>query len=488
MLSFDPPDLRDELAAAIDVWKQQIDISEDYDFSEDVVDVTKSDFDPAEYEDRTVTYGSEFDLGLPKWEDVARVTYGRFIELARELSGAALKENRECWTERRYLLRVDAANDQTTRFMLHTLPDAESEAEQQLQEEYLELVREVETMSAKLREMFDEGIDRYDERFDEELWETYQQATQQRRKLTEKVEGATRRYCSAGVSLDGQDIMCSLTEGFTVFGAAVAASGNYDKDLPPVIWDLFIEVRYRRSLPRDTARYVADSYMFELSSTLGLEFEVSPRPTLENEDLYSESELRASTTRLRPLLLGKGMPELLKLYTRAVAASDDEVRILYFAKVIEYVSQTVVRQRATEAIRAKLLSPRALNPDASFITELQAALEEQRVLRKDREAMKQTLIACCDVGELSRVAPPFLSKLYGVSASDPPKRKDEALAEVGYVLSATRNSVAHAKANYEPTGEECPGEQLAAFAECAKQAAQQAVRWYHSRSEDLRVL
>ena len=119
---------------------------------------------------------------------------------------------------------------------------------------------------------------------------------------------------------------------------------------------------------------------------------------------------------------------------------------------------------------------------------MQAIVEQQRGLRKDREAVKQAAIACCDASELSHVAPLFLSKLRGVPPQDPPKKKEEALAEPGASLYATRNRIAHAKANYEPTGEECPGEQLAAFAGCAKLAAQQAVRWYHSRSEDARVL
>ena len=254
------------------------------------------------------------------------------------------------------------------------------------------------------------------------------------------------------------------------------------------MWDLFVEVRYQPPISLDTARYVADAYLFELSSTLGLEFEVDPRPTLEDVEWYPEGEPQVSNARLRPLLLGKGMPELLKLYNRALAASNDEVRILYFAKVIEYVSQTVVRQQATEAIRAKLLSPRAVSPDAGYVAELQAVVEQQRVFRKDREAMKQTVVTCCEASELSRVAPPFLSKLRGVSPSDPPKKKEEALAQLGYSLSATRNWVSHAKANYERTGEECPEGQLDTFAECAKLAAQQAVRWYHSRPEEVRVL
>jgi hypothetical protein len=504
VLKFDPPELQDQLLAAIETWKQKIDITREDDFwddlddfsddtvvnfSDDIVDVTDAGFNAADYPDQTITCESEFHLGLPEWEGTARVTYGEFIELARELSSAELIENRECLTEHRYLLRVAPANDQTVSYLWQTLPEPNSDVVARLQEKYVKRSREADALFAKLREMDDASSDGEDQQLDKDLLDAWRDASSRRNELSEKIRSRAPRYCSLRVSLDSEDATCALTEGFTVFGAAVAAAGDYSKDFQPVGDDLFVEVHYQRPVALDTARYVADAYLFELSSSLGLEFKKDPRPTLEELEWYPEGEPRIPNARLRPLLLGKGMPDLLRLYNRAVAASDDETRILYFTKVVEYVSQTVVKQQATEAIRAKLLSPRSLSPDAAFVAELQAVVEEQRVLfRKDREALRQTVIICCEASEVSKVAPPFLSKLRDFSHSDKPKDKEDALAELGYSLSATRNSVAHAKANYEPTGEECPQKQLAAFAECAKVAAQQTVRWYHSRPEDTRIL
>lgn len=61
------------------------------------------------------------------------------------------------------------------------------------------------------------------------------------------------------------------------------------------------------------------------------------------------------------------MSEVLGLYNKAIAADDLDIKILYFSKVIEYVSQTVIRINATEAIRRKLHTKNALNPDSRFI-------------------------------------------------------------------------------------------------------------------------
>lgn len=37
--------------------------------------------------------------------------------MARELAGATLADNRECLTERRYLLRVSPANDEAINYL-----------------------------------------------------------------------------------------------------------------------------------------------------------------------------------------------------------------------------------------------------------------------------------------------------------------------------------------------------------------------------------
>jgi hypothetical protein len=134
-----------------------------------------------------------------------------------------------------------------------------------------------------------------------------------------------------------------------------------------------------------------------------------------------------------------------------------------------------------------LQSPAALNPSANYILELEALFAEESTYRKDREAVALTACTCCEATELAKVCPPFLKELRNVSGSTKRKEKDAALATFAKALYSTRNSIAHAKANYDPTGDECPREELAAFSRCAKVAAQQVVRWYAARPEAERV-
>jgi hypothetical protein len=426
MLRFDPPELCEDLAKAIELWKRKVKPRRENDFSDDLVDVTLANFDPAGHEDRTITPSNEFGLFLPEWEDTKMISYGGFVELAKELERARLIGRYACWTGLRYLLRVAPVNDRTFAHFSRLLPEPESEQERDDQLAYVEWDREQKARWAKLVPLLDRGIYKGDEGFDEGLSAAWEEASQKTVELAQKVDKPTKRYLTMPVSHDGIDATCSLTAGFTIFGVEVAASGEYDDDFPPILLgEWFVEVRFRGGhLSDDTARYVADAYLFELSSSAGLDFEVDPRPDLDYEDAEDPDWRSSYDARLRPLMLGMGMPELLRLYNKAAAATDDEVKVLYFAKVIEYVSQTVVKQRAYEAIRAKLLSPRSLSPDAAFVAELQTVVEEQRSFRKDREAVRQAMIACCEARDLSLVAPPFLKKLRGISHEDPPKQSN----------------------------------------------------------------
>lgn len=53
---------------------------------------------------------------------------------------------------------------------------------------------------------------------------------------------------------------------------------------------------------------------------------------------------------------------------------------------------------------------------------------------------------------------------------------------------STRNRVAQVKVSYEPTGKECPGEQITDLAECAKLTVLHLVRWCHPRYVATQVL
>lgn len=132
-----------------------------------------------------------------------------------------------------------------------------------------------------------------------------------------------------------------------------------------------------------------------------------------------------------------------------------------------------------------MLTQRALDPDAEFIKELGQLYEDNKVYKKDRDAIKVTISTCCEPMELQKVVPKcVLSKWNGHISNG---NADKALQDLSFCIASTRNSIAHAKANYESTGGEAPEEDYDQLAKCMRICAQQVIRWYSGRHESQRL-
>lgn len=263
----------------------------------------------------------------------------------------------------------------------------------------------------------------------------------------------------------------------------------WDKYNPPVqLDDVWIEVTHEPGADKDAAIAVIQAYLFELHASLGVEYSESPRPTGDVEYPEDEeiSDLILKAEKLRPLLLGQGLPTLLQEFNRGYGPQNSEAALLCYVKCIEYVAATVVREKQYEDLRKRLLSREALNPNADYLDGLLRLFEENRVFARDAEALKLSVERCCDSVPMAPHAPKYLRRLAAVSTQSGSDDRKSALSDLADALTATRNQLAHAKANYKSTGKECPPEQIDSLVACAKLAAEQCIRWYAARSPELR--
>ena len=429
MYTFEPPDLEKRLTEAIHVYRKILGEEPDSLF-DDTVQPSESDPEGNSF---LLNPQSLLSLYLPHCETFER-SCEQFLDLVDELEGANIEQNLECWTKTRLLLRIAPA----------------IEHEQQFFEDII-------------------GVGVWRPKIDAD------------------------KLFPIEVSVEGCAFRCLITGGLTPFGVLIAAGDDYHKFYPPVPDDeLFVEVSFEGFANKELIRNLAYAYLFEIST--GLKVDLLPHPW---PPIFAESDRPADITptekiRFRPLMIGKGITQIIYLYQKAVISSDPETQLLQFYKVFEHVSQTVVHLHLIQGTRGKLLSTSALNPDATFILELQALFEQHRNVTRDREAIKLTFKTCCEVTELSRVAPSFLKeKMPQLSdLTNVPKLKDrqDLLEKIGECIVATRNALAHSKAAYDSTGAECPSEELVEFIECAKVAAQQVIRWYDSQPQDLRIV
>lgn len=289
----------------------------------------------------------------------------------------------------------------------------------------------------------------------------------------------------------GRPASISLLSSSPHFGAAVVVKDHfYDKHNPPIGWEeSYIEVHHPHGATAEEANSLIQAYLFELNVTLGLEFFEAPRPVDFDSDYPEDEEISDLVQRarnMRPLLRGPGLPAVLSEFNVVNGSPGGQAALLAYVKCIEYVSATVVREKQYEDLRKRLLTKYALNPDAEFMDGLLVLFEENRVFSRDAEALRLSIERCCDPLPMKAHAPPFLRAFSKIAPSSSAEQRKQALVELASALSASRNQLAHAKANFRTTGKECPPEQLPGLVACARIAAEQCIRWYASRSEDLR--
>lgn len=297
------------------------------------------------------------------------------------------------------------------------------------------------------------------------------------------------------VTSKDQHMTTSICSGPCPFNYWITKANSYSKYVPPFLEDdLFVNFASDAPLGVGEVELSLNAYLFELSTSAGLDFEHS---TFRDADAHFDEELAfhdeseaiddLGNARIRPPKDEPDLDPLYLLYIRANASADIEFAILTHIKCIEYVSQSAIRIQAHDEIRTRLESPGALNPNAAFLDALINLVEEQKVLRKDSEAIRLTIAQCCDLSELVSLAPRFLKNLGSLKDSGSIEKRLVALQDLSNAVIATRNQMAHAKASYRLTGQECPPAELQAFSKLVQRVAEQAIRWFSRLKPEQRV-
>lgn len=297
--------------------------------------------------------------------------------------------------------------------------------------------------------------------------------------------------------INNKSISCSLVKGFTMYGLIRHYKKDYGEYYGSVIdTDVFIEIIYDEMLTKEEVNSIYNSFVFELSASHNINIVEEPRfSVLEMEDFNIELDTTKILS-LRPLLFGRGIDSILEIFNKGVSSTTNpEYSIIQYSKVLEYVSQTVIREELNTEIFKKLDSPIALNPDANYIKELENLIVNlNKKYEIDRGAIKTTIKTCCDILNIIEYSPSYLDKVLNLKQNlEKPKADKERVLEAAYnqlsdSISDTRNHISHAKTNYVLNGLECPKEDYDNFARMTKTLAAQVIRWFSRVHEDSRVI
>lgn len=385
------------------------------------------EFNPSEFDDALITYSTEISLWVPETDENPQLTIRELIDLSKELETAIL-ENNTCYISQKRILQAIEPIEETKLLLMNSGGD----------------------------------------------W-------------------PNSRLFEQKIKLDTKEISIGIVNGFSPYSLIISKNGDYEDYLPPFNdEDYFVEICFTQPIEKEIIYDFIESYLFELNSSLNLRFRHRIRPIVDNyldfDEWQEKGENLINDFRLRPLIVGKGIKEVCNLFNRAISIEDFELRFFSLVKVIEYIAPTVIKRKANEQIRQRLLSADALNPDAEFIADLIQLIDNNRENKKDAAALKLTILETCDLILLAKTAPKFLIKIHLIDGNSKDADRKAALDELSECITATRNQIAHAKSNFQPNGKECPNEQLPAFVDCLRLVTIQIIRWFATCPDELRVL
>ncbi|NRF62106.1 hypothetical protein [Vibrio coralliilyticus] len=252
----------------------------------------------------------------------------------------------------------------------------------------------------------------------------------------------------------------------------------------PVSNDAFVVIRGEH-LTLEKCRRAYKSYVFEANAVSNIIIESCPNEPFDLDGylIGDEPDTDGFYPVNRQLIMCDDTEKVIDLYNKALYCDDDEVSILFYSKVVEFVSETVVRAKVTDEVRKALSSNKALNPDANFVKDLQNLFKDHSY-QKDADSIKLTVQTCGYMKDLTEWLPHYIEKKVNTESK---KGDVEGLGCIADYITATRNSIAHAKSNYRFTGREVPEEHYREFAELLRVVSQQCIRWYAAQSPLSRV-
>lgn len=287
-------------------------------------------------------------------------------------------------------------------------------------------------------------------------------------------------WCRSTIEVNNEEYVVEfISKRQAIFDLLLWKEKKCDYESSVAIDDYFIKVTSTNNLNKKIAEDLAESLIFELNTSHKITLAHEAR--IFDEDFDSYNLVQDTSEQMRkmfPLLIGKGIPELLKLYNKAMEVDDFDYQILSFTKIIEYVAPTVIRENLNKRVFQKLSNPTALSPNAEYVQELQKIFDENNLkYQKDSEMIKATILEIIDSDEIESSLPKFLRA----------DKKQDILSTLSKAIANTRNHIAHAKSNYNPKELECPETEKQQFTAILKIVARQCIRWFNHKSEKDRI-
>ena len=308
-------------------------------------------------------------------------------------------------------------------------------------------------------------------------------------------------------SFDGDFYTVNTVSNPFLIGLVNAKNGNCDQDYGVYCCLEYtaLELKYKdeRRLSKEEEDQLLERITFFLTKALGTAVYISEVIDMNQKyDYYSvveddedEENNNSSDTIVKVTDLMAYNP-MMKLYKQALAAEDEEIKFLQYYKIIEYISPIVAKLTAYDKLNKRLDLLATSGRNHEYLDSIFSITRKYDQDMKDDYLAISVIQTCVDVLPLWQYVPERLRKqirknlsLKGDSLDD--TISDEQLAslqkQIARMLYSTRNSIVHAKSNYEPNGNELEGDELEEGNKMMDMITMSIIQWNERQPESYKV-
>ncbi len=299
---------------------------------------------------------------------------------------------------------------------------------------------------------------------------------------------------------EGPDYRVTIKMNPLLIGIINTKNGNYDEDYGVGCCGNYVvlELKYDgdNRLSKEQEDDLLERITFYLTRELDAAINISEVINLDElGDYYMDEEEIVDTTVNVDSLVGNS--QLIKLYKQAKSTEDSEIKFLQYYKILEYISPLVAKLNAYDKLNKRLDLLASSTRDYKYLDTIFSVTRKYDLDVKDDYLAESVIKTCMDVSPLWELIPERLQKqmkktfLSGKSDICVDELKEEQLGslqkQIAKMLYATRNSIVHAKSNYEPIGYELEGDELINGNRMMDVVALSIIQWNERQPESFRI-
>lgn len=302
-------------------------------------------------------------------------------------------------------------------------------------------------------------------------------------------------------TFEGEGYKANVISNPFLIGLFNSKKGNFDDDygVYPCSCYLAIELKYDEAptMSVDEEDKLIEKILYYLTQKLGVSIYRSEFLDVHNviEDLDEEKfEVKEEHINVGSLV---SYTSLTRMYMQATSARDNEIRYLYYYKIIEHISPIVAKLNAYDKLNKRLDLLSQSERDYKYLESIFSISRKYDTDIKDDFLCASVILECVDVIPLMEMLPDRLQKLYKHNLGLNNKEWcDENLSEeqitschkqLASSLYSTRNSIVHAKSNFQSTGNEFHADEMEAANRIMDIIASSIIQWNERQAEVYRL-